>query len=53
MESFDGWIVAIFFVLIFPGNLAHYVKQIDALVSTDRARFIRIFFQPVLVAWAL
>lgn len=46
--------VAIFFVIIFPGNIAQYMNQIDAFgLDTDRARLIRLFFQPVLVAWAL
>ncbi|MFA5299775.1 MAG: hypothetical protein WC389_16440 [Lutibacter sp.] len=49
-----GCIVAVFFVLIFPGNIAQYVNQIDAFgLNTDQARFIRLFFQPVLVLWAL
>lgn len=49
-----GLAVAAFFVLIFPGNISQYVNRIDAFgLNTDRARFIRLFFQPVLVAWAL
>ena len=49
-----GWIVALFFVLIFPGNISQYVNQISAFgLDTDRARFIRLFFQPLLVVWAL
>ncbi|MFW5663533.1 MAG: hypothetical protein ACOCYD_00685 [bacterium] len=53
-KALTGWIVAIFFVLIFPGNIAQYVNQTDAFgLDTDQARFIRLFFQPVLVAWAL
>jgi uncharacterized membrane protein len=49
-----GWIVALFFVLIFPGNIAQYVNRIDAFgLNSDSARFIRLFFQPVLVIWAL
>lgn len=53
-KAFTGWIVAIFFVLIFPGNIAQYINQIDAFgLDTDRARLIRLFFQPVLVLWAL
>ena len=49
-----GWIVAAFFVVIFPGNIAQYVDRIDAFgLNSDRARAIRLLFQPVLVAWAL
>lgn len=53
-KAVTGWIVAVFFILIFPGNIAQYVNEIDAFgLDTDRARFIRLLFQPVLVAWAL
>lgn len=49
-----GWIVALFFVLIFPGNISQYTNGIDAFgLNTDTARFVRLFFQPVLVVWAL
>lgn len=49
-----GLAVAAFFVLIFPGNISQYVNRIDAFgLSTDQARFTRLFFQPVLVGWAL
>ena len=50
-----GWALAIFYVLIFPGNISQYVEGRDAFgaLDSDRARLIRLFFQPVLVAWAL
>lgn len=49
-----GIVTAIFFVLIFPGNVWQYVDGIDAFgLDTDRERLIRLFFQPVLVLWAL
>ena len=49
-----GWVVAAFFVVIFPGNIAQYVDGTDAFgLDTDAARLTRLFFQPVLVAWAL
>ena len=49
-----GAIVAAFFVAIFPGNISQWVNGIDAFgLESDQARFIRLFFQPVLVAWAL
>ena len=49
-----GWIVAGFFVAIFPGNIAQYLNRRDAFgLDSDQARAIRLLFQPVLVAWAL
>jgi uncharacterized membrane protein len=49
-----GALLAAFFVAIFPGNIAQYVEGTDAFgLDTDRARFVRLFFQPVLVLWAL
>ena len=49
-----GWVVAGFFVVIFPGNIAQWVEGTDAFgLDTDTARFVRLFFQPVLVVWAL
>jgi uncharacterized membrane protein len=49
-----GITAAIFFVLIFPGNIAQYINKIDAFgLNTDSARLIRLFFQPVLIVWAL
>lgn len=49
-----GWIAAAFFVVIFPGNIAQWVEGTDAFgLDTDAKRFVRLFFQPVLVAWAL
>ena len=49
-----GALLAAFFVAIFPGNIAQYVEGTDAFgLDTDRARLTRLFFQPVLVLWAL
>ncbi|MTA08536.1 MAG: hypothetical protein F2523_02150 [Actinobacteria bacterium] len=49
-----GLIVAAFFVAVFAGNINQYVEGIDAFgLNTDDARLIRLFFQPVLIAWAL
>jgi len=49
-----GLITAIFFILIFPGNINQYVNQIDAFgLDTDQKRLIRLFFQPPLVIAAL
>ncbi|OLT47890.1 hypothetical protein [Cellulosimicrobium sp. CUA-896] len=49
-----GLIAAAFFVAIFPGNLAQWAEAKDGFgLDTDEKRFGRLFFQPVLVAWAL
>jgi uncharacterized membrane protein len=49
-----GWIVAAFFVAIFWGNISQYVNGVDAFgLNSDRARAIRLLFQPLLVMWAL
>lgn len=49
-----GVMLAAFFVAVFPGNVAQYVDGVDAFgLDTDRARLIRLFFQPLLVLWAL
>ena len=53
-RRFVGLAVAIFFIAIFPGNISQYVNGIDAFgLDTDQARLIRLFFQPLLVIWAL
>ncbi|GAB2506758.1 membrane protein [Microbacterium petrolearium] len=49
-----GWIAAAFFVAIFPGNIAQWMHERDGFgLDTEEKRFARLFFQPVLVAWAL
>lgn len=49
-----GIVVAAFFVAVFPGNLSQYMTGTDAFgLDTDTKRFVRLFFQPVLVLWAL
>jgi uncharacterized membrane protein len=50
-----GLALAAFFVLIFPGNISQYLNHVDAFgtLNSDKARLIRLFFQPVLIAWAL
>ncbi len=49
-----GWVVAAFFVAIFPGNISQYLNQVDAFgLDSDRACFFRLFFQPLLVIGAL
>lgn len=49
-----GWIVAAFFIAIFPGNISQFVTRTDAFgLTSDAARGIRLIFQPLLVLWAL
>jgi uncharacterized membrane protein len=49
-----GIATALFFIAIFPGNISQFVNEIDAFgLDSDRARAIRLIFQPLLVLWAL
>lgn len=49
-----GWIVATFFVAIFPGNIAQYAEHRDAFgLDTDAKRLARLPGQPLLVWLAL
>lgn len=49
-----GWVVAGLFVAVFPGNISQYLTGTDAFgLDSDRARGIRLLFQPLLVLWAL
>jgi uncharacterized membrane protein len=49
-----GIALAVFYLLIFPGNIAQYLNHTNAFgLNTDNARLIRLFFQPVLMLWAL
>jgi len=49
-----GWVVAAFFIVIFPGNVWQFLEGRSAFgLDSDAARLIRLFFQPVLVVWAL
>ncbi len=53
-EELIGRIAAAFFVAVFPGNISQYVNRRSAFgLDTDAKRFARLFFQPVLVVWAL
>lgn len=53
-ERSVGWLVAGFFVVVFPGNVHQWRTGRSApMLRTDRARFIRLLLQPVLIAWAL
>ena len=49
-----GAATAAYFVAIFPGNIAQLAKRQDAFgLDSDLKRFLRLFFQPVLVLAAL
>ncbi len=49
-----GIALAVFYLLIFPGNIAQYINHINAFgLDSDKARLIRLLFQPVLIFWAL
>ena len=49
-----GFLTAAFFVAIFWGNISQFLNQTDAFgLNSDQARFVRLLFQPLLVAWDL
>ena len=49
-----GLVLGIFYILIFPGNINQYINEIDSLrLDSENKRLIRLFFQPLLVLWAL
>lgn len=49
-----GIALAVFYVLVFPGNISQYNHGLSAFgLDTDQKRFIRLLFQPVLILWAL
>lgn len=49
-----GWLTAAFFLAIFPGNISQYLTATDAFgLNSDQARLTRLFFQPILMLWAL
>ncbi|QIL40692.1 hypothetical protein G7074_16315 [Pedobacter sp. HDW13] len=53
-QSAIGKIAAGLFIAVFPGNISQFTKQRSAFgLNTDSKRFVRLFFQPVLVYWAL
>ncbi|WP_411721582.1 hypothetical protein [Mycetocola sp.] len=49
-----GWVVAAFFVAVFPGNISQFATGTDSFgLNDDLSRGIRLLFQPLLVLWAL
>jgi uncharacterized membrane protein len=48
-----GLLAAIFFIAIFPGNIAQYIDHRSAFgLDTDTKRLLRLFLQPVFIYWA-
>ncbi|WP_460798208.1 DoxX family protein [Microbacterium sp. GXF0217] len=53
-RSLVGKVAALFFLAVFPGNVSQWMHQRDGFgLDTDMKRFVRLFFQPVLIALAL
>ena len=49
-----GFVVAAFFIAIFPGNISQLLTRTDAFgLDSDAKRGFRLVFQPLLVIWAL
>jgi uncharacterized membrane protein len=49
-----GWALAIFYVVVFPGNVYQAVARTDAFgLDTPLARWARLLFQPILILAAL
>ena len=49
-----GWILALFFVLVFPGNIAQLMEHRDAFgLDSDLKRWLRLPMQPILIFLAL
>ena len=53
-RAWVGVVAALFFIVIFPGNVAQFLEHKDGFgLDTDLKRGIRLLFQPLLVLWAL
>jgi len=53
-ESLAGKIAAGLFIGVFPGNISQFTHKRSAFgLNSNSKRFLRLFFQPVLVYWAL
>ena len=52
-RSLLGLAAGLFFIAVFPGNISQFIDGHDAFgLNTNSDRRNRLFFQPVLVAWA-
>lgn len=48
-----GFAAGLFFIAVFAGNISQFIDGDDAFgLNSDAERRNRLFFQPVLVAWA-
>ena len=46
--------LAAFYAAVFPGNVHQYLSSVSSLgLDTERKRYVRLFFQPVLIGLAL
>ncbi len=53
-KKIAGLAAAALLIAVFPGNISQWLTQTDAFgLTTDEARLTRLFFQPLLVIWAL
>lgn len=53
-RKLTGVLAAMFFAAVFPGNISQYTQRRSAFgLDTDRKRFARLFFQPILIGIAL
>ncbi len=53
-EKAIGKSAAAFFAAVYPGNISQYQHHRDMPgLDTDKKRFVRLFFQPLLMWWAL
>jgi len=49
-----GWLIALFLVAVFPGNIAQLINHKDAFgLNSDLLRWIRLPFQPILIGLVL
>jgi len=53
-EKHLGLLAAAMFIAVFPGNLSQFTNKRSAFgLDSDAKRLARLFFQPVLIFWAL
>lgn len=53
-QDIVGKVAGTFFAAVFPGNITQYKDRKDDFgLDTDNKRLLRLFFQSVLIAWAL
>ena len=53
-KNIVGKVAAAFFTVLLPGNIEQYKHHRSAFgLNTDSKRLARLFFQPVLIYWAL